>query len=155
MSQLEKDGFLATQLIGLMVRSARQDREHTDPAIKQSASEWLQSNDAGLASLETGCQHLGYLSMRVPPTLREVLSQTLGLSGHGDSLQQSATWRDIAQDPRLPDSAIMSSIETLACECYPSAAPEDYQQKREAHQQEREANKPGWTPPLGPDTPSR
>lgn len=151
MSQLEKDGFLATQLIGLMVRSARQDREHTDPAIKQSASDWLQSNDEGLASLETGCQHLGHLSMRVSATLREALRQTLGISGHGDALQQSATWRGVAQDSSLPDNAIMTSIETLACECYPSAAPEDYQQKR----QERDANKLGWTPPTGPDTPSR
>ena len=75
MEQQTQGNYLATRLIGLMVRQAQLDREADDSEIRRTANAWLESQDEGLASFAMGCQHLALLSSQISVEQRaEVLT---------------------------------------------------------------------------------
>lgn len=124
MSQEEKDGYMATQLIGMMIRSAREDSRDQDPAIRASADAWLSSKDSGLASLESGCRHMGSLCLGITAQQRSHIRDSLEVDIPDDSLTKPGTWRNIVMDPSITDGTVSAAVNQIAADSYPAIAPE-------------------------------
>lgn len=125
----EKEAYLATRLIGLMILRARVDREAAEPSVRESANEWLESRDEGLASMMAVAQHLASCCRRLSPVQRGQMADRLSLRSPDDVLVRAAAWREISLEPSINDRELLKVVDDIADAAYPHMAPEVSEQE--------------------------
>lgn len=119
----EKQSFLATRAIGMMIYRSRLELEDEVPQVRNSAEEWLKDDDnLGLASLATATNHLAFCCQQLEPPLLENILQRLVPDGEIE-LRDPDGWKAVCRDLSLDHGLLLDTIEQTANLAFPQVAP--------------------------------